>query len=411
MTATGFTSSDRTSSRVALAFSSVGHTYSHLFAPTFFVVALALENELGMTHGEVIALIVLGNMLYGLAAPLSGWLGDKWSPAGMMALYFFGLGGGMILTGLSETPFQMVVFLALTGVFGSIYHPVGFAWLVSQVEKRGQALGINGVFGSIGPSVAALSAGVLTDAISWRAAFIAPGVLIVATGVMFFILLKRDVIHDRETVPAQVHVATKGEVLRVISVLAVTMLCTGLIYQSTSPALPKVFSDRLADMGSDGVLGIGVLVALVYSVAGAFQIIAGRMCDKYPLKRVYLLAFISQVPFLILAAQFGGGILLFAALVMVAANQAALPVENTLVARYAPKERRAFAFGLKFIIAFGFSGLGVWLEGIIYDATGGLHWLFMLLAALAVVGFSISWLLPNETARPPANTAPPAPAE
>ncbi|MCK5576130.1 MAG: hypothetical protein KAI28_09960, partial [Sphingomonadales bacterium] len=76
-------------SRLTLGFSCVGHTYAHLFAPTFFVVALTLETEMGMTHGEVISLIVLGNMLYGLAAPLSGWLGDKWSAAGMMALYYF----------------------------------------------------------------------------------------------------------------------------------------------------------------------------------------------------------------------------------------------------------------------------------------------------------------------------------
>lgn len=389
------------SSRLTLAFSCVGHTYAHLFAPTFFVVALALESELGMTHGEVISLIVLGNMLYGLAAPLSGWLGDKWSAAGMMALYYFGLGTGMVLTGLSTSTFQMVVFLSFTGIFGSIYHPVGFAWLVSQVEKRGRALGINGVFGAIGPSVAALSAGLLTDAFSWRAAFIVPGVLIFATGILFFVLLKKGIVHDRETVPVAAHQASRGEMVRVISVLAVTMLCTGLIYQSTSPALPKVFSERLIDLAGGGMLGIGAMVALVYMTAGSFQIIAGRMCDRYPLKRVYLLAFISQIPFLVLAAQFGGGMLLFAALVMVSANQAALPVENTLVARYAPKDRRALAFGLKFIIAFGFSGIGVWLEGVIYDATGGLHWLFMMLAAVATVGFAISWLLPDDPAKQP----------
>lgn len=389
------------SSRLTLAFSCVGHTYAHLFAPTFFVVALTLESEMGMTHGEVISMIVLGNMLYGLVAPLSGWLADKWSAAGMMALYYFGLGTGMILTGLSTSTVQMVVFLSLTGIFGSIYHPVGFAWLVSQVEKRGQALGINGVFGAVGPAIAALSAGVLTDAFSWRAAFIVPGVLIIVTGILFFILLKKDVIHDRETVPVVPHQASRSEVMRIIGVLAVTMMCTGLIYQSTSPALPKMFSERLTDFAGDGVFGIGAMVALVYITAGTFQIIAGRMCDRYPLKRVYLLAFVTQIPFLILAAQFGGGVLLFAALVMVSSNQAALPVENTLVARYAPKDKRGLAFGLKFIIAFGFSGIGVWMEGAIYDATGGLHWLFVVLAALATVGFTVSWLLPDEPAANP----------
>ena len=61
--------------RLALAFSCPGHAYSHLFAPIFFVVALALEHEFALTHGSAQALIVVGNVLYGVAAPFAGWLG------------------------------------------------------------------------------------------------------------------------------------------------------------------------------------------------------------------------------------------------------------------------------------------------------------------------------------------------
>jgi len=396
------------SARLSLGFSCVGHTYAHLFAPIFFVVALLLEDEFGLTHGEVVSLIVLGNVLYGVAAPLAGWLSDKWSASAMLVLYFLGVGVGMMLTGLAATPFQLMVFLTLTGIFGSIYHPVGFAWLVAQVEKRGTALGINGVFGTIGPSVAALSAGILSDAISWRAAFIVPGAVVFFTGVAFFILRQKGIIHDATTERVAEHKAPRNEVVRVVLVLALTMVCTGLIYQTTSPALPKVFSERLEMFAGEGVFGIGAMVALVYVVAGAMQLIAGRLCDKYSLKHLYILAFIAQVPVMILAAQLGGGMLMLAALVMVSANQAALPVENTLVARYAPKDWRALAFGLKFILAFGFSGLGVLLEGYIYDLTGGFYWLFMVLACIAVVGFAAGWLLPSDSDK---THAPPQAAE
>jgi len=384
------------SSRLSLGFSCVGHTYSHLFAPIFFVVALMLEAEFGLTHGEVVSLIVAGNVMFGLGAPVAGWLGDKWSASAMIAVYFLGVGAGMMLTGLAQSPFQLMVFLTLTGVFGSIYHPVGFAWLVSQVEKRGAALGLNGVFGTIGPSVAALSAGVLTDAVNWRAAFIVPGALVFLTGVVFLALRRRGVIHDATIERVEAHKATKREMVRTILVLAVTMLCTGLIYQTTSAALPKVFSERLASFAGDGVFGIGAMVAMVYVVAGAVQLIAGRMCDRYSLKPIYILAFVSQIPFLFLAAQLGGGGLMFAAFVLVSANQAALPVENTLIARYAPKDWRALAFGLKFILAFGVSSLGVLMEGKIYDLTGGFYWLFIVLACIATVGMAVGWLLPSE---------------
>ena len=390
------TYSPSVSSRLSLGFSCVGHTFSHLFAPIFFVVALLLEAEFNLTHGEVVSLIVAGNVLFGLGAPVAGWISDKWSASGMIAVYFFGVGAGMILTGLAQSPFQLMAFLTLTGLFGSIYHPVGFAWLVSQVEKRGAALGLNGVFGTVGPSVAALSAGVLTDLISWRAAFIVPGAVVFLTGLAFLALRHRGVIHDATVELVAEHTATKRDVVRTVMVLAVTMLCTGLIYQTTSPALPKVFSERLSDFAGEGVFGIGAMVAMVYVVAGAVQLIAGRMCDKYSLKLIYILAFVSQIPFLILAAQLGGGGLMFAAFVLVSANQAALPVENTLIARYAPKDWRALAFGLKFILAFGVSSLGVLLEGTLYDFTGGFYWMFIVLACIATVGLAVGWLLPSE---------------
>jgi MFS family permease len=369
-------------------------------APIFFVVALTLETEMSLSHGEVVSLIVLGNVLYGVGAPLAGWIGDKWSAAGMMALYYFGVGAGMMLTSFAQSPWQLAAALTVTGLFGSIYHPVGFAWLVSQVKKRGAALGLNGVFGTVGPSVAALSAGFLTDAFSWRAAFMVPGALIFATGMVFFILMKRGIIHDRPLEDEIPHKPLKGEVLRIILVLAVTMLCTGLIYQTLSPAIPKLFSTRLGDLtgfaADQGVMGVGMLVASVYVVAGAAQLIVGRMCDRYPLKWLYIAAFCIQVPVLLAASQLGGAVLLVVVFIMVSGNQASLPIENTLVARYAPANWRALAFGLKFILAFGVSGLGVLLEGKIYDLTGGFHWLFIILACLAAVAFSAAWLLPAE---------------
>jgi MFS family permease len=383
-----------TSARLSIGFSCVGHTFSHLFAPIFYVVALGLEDELGLSHGEVIGLIVAGNVLFGVGAPVAGWLGDRWSAAGMMVVYFFGCGAGMMATGLAGTPLTIALALAATGLFASIYHPVGMAWLVKNAVNRGTALGLNGVFGGIGPGVAALSAGVLTDLYGWRAAFVVPGALMIGTGVLFRLLIARGAIVDsRVPLRADPPVARRDAV-RAFSVLMVTMLCTGLIYQSTQAAMPKLFAERMAGLLSDGVIGVSVLVAIVYFAAGAVQVIAGMLADRYPLKTVYLIAFALQAPVLIVAGSLGGGALLAAALAMVATNVGSLPAENALVARFAPSRWHGVAYGLKFILAFGLSGLGAKLEGVLYDATGGFFWLFAVLAAIAVVGTAAALLLP-----------------
>lgn len=384
------------SARLSLGLSCLGHLYAHLFAPIFYVVVLTLDSELGLSYGEVVSLIVVGNVLFGVAAPVAGWLGDRWSATGMISLFFVGTGAGMVLTGLATTPVQIAAALAITGLFASIYHPVGIAWLVRNARARGLALGVNGVFGGIGPAVAALAAGILTEAFGWRSAFLVPGAIVLATGGVFIWLVRRRLIVEVREDRYRDAPATRRDTVRAISVLAVTLLCTGLIYQATQPALPKIFSERLSGVFDQGVMGVSMLVALVYLTAGASQVIAGHLADRYPLKTVYVACYALQVPFLVLAAGAQGADLVPIAMMMVAANVGVLPAENSLVARYAPSRWRGLAFGLKFILAFGISGLGVRLEGMIYDATGGFWWLFMLLAAIGTVGVAAAVLLPSE---------------
>ena len=393
------------SARLSLTFSCIGHAFSHLFAPIFFVAALSLEQELGLSHGEVVALIVAGNVLFGFAAPFAGWMGDKWSSTGMMSLFFLGTGAGLILTGLASTPLFIALALAMTGLFSSIYHPVGIAWLVRHAASRGMALGINGVFGSIGPGLAAITAGVLIEWFNWQAAFIVPGLILFVIGIAFFGLVARGIIIESREDRKPDAPASRQDMIRAFMVLAVTMMCTGLIYQATQPALPKVFSERLGDLTDGGVLGISMFVAIVYFTAGGMQIVAGRLADKYPLKYVYMTAFVLQVPLLALAGSLSGASLMVVAMIMVSVNSGALPAENALVARYAPSQWRGLAFGLKFILAFGVAGLGVLLEGKLYDYTGGFYWLFIVLACIAAVATAAGLLLPNERAQASAAAA------
>ncbi len=392
----------KSSARAALAFSSIGHSFAHLFEPIFYIVALVLPAELGMPYEEVLVLVVAGKILYGVAAPLAGWLGDRWSTLGMMGVYFGGLGLAAVLTGLAQGPVQITLALAAVGLFGSIYHPVGIAWLTRNAENRGKALGVNGVFGGLGPAAAGLLAGVLIEAAGWRAAFVVPGVLVLATALVFLLLVRAgtlvEIKVDRKPEPP----ASRGDTWRAGIVLTVTMLCSGLIYQATQPALPKMFDERLGDIG---VMGVAGAVTLVYLVAGLSQIVSGHLADRFPLKRVYVGTYLAQVPLLFLAAELSGLPLLLVAVMMVSFNMGGIPAENVLLARYSPAKWRGTAFGMKFILSFGVSGLGVPLVAFILATTGGLSALWLLLAAAAAVVAIAGSFLPNERKPEPAPAA------
>jgi MFS transporter, FSR family, fosmidomycin resistance protein len=390
------------SSWLPVGFACIGHTYSHLFAPIFFIlVPLALEQHLGLTHGETVSLIIAGNALFGFAAPIAGWLADRWSSVGMMALFYLGTGAGMVMVGLSDTPFAMAFWLGVTGLFASIYHPVGIAWLVRVSVNTGTALGINGAFGAMGAALGAVMTGMLLSTLGWRAAYIAPGIVILITFVAFMICMWRGWVVenkiDRKPPPPP---ASRADTLRTFGILAFTMICGGLIAHATSPALPKAFAmDFSAD--GEGVMTVSYLVGFIYAVAGIMQIGGGRMADVYPVRRVYLYCFLLQVPMLILAGWIGGGSLVFIAIVMVCLNFGGLPAENVLIARYSPAHRRALVFGLKFVLALGVSSLGVLVEGVLFDMTGGFTAVFLTLAGLALAGGMAITLLPRERTASP----------
>lgn len=396
---------DARSARLSLAFASVGHTYSHLFQPLYYVAALSLEGELGLSHGEAIQLAVLGGMLFGFGAPLAGWLGDRWGTLPLMIAYYVGTGTAMVLTGLANQPWQIMAGMALTGLFASIYHPVGIAWLIRNAVNRGTALGINGIFGGLGPAIAALTAGSIIALLGWRAVFVIPGLLILATGIAFIVCVVRGLIVEMKTDRAPMPPAEKGDALRVYAVMALTMLCTGIIYQATQAGLPKVFQMRLGDLFAGGVFGISAVVAAVFFLSGMMQMVGGWLADRVSPKHVYIGGFMLQVPLLVLLASAAGPMVLLFAVLAIASNSAALPSENVILARYMPPQRRALAFGLKFVLAIGFSALGVQLEASLFNATGEFYVLFTVLAAIALAGCTAALLLPGDRKMPVAQPA------
>ncbi|BAU46889.1 MFS transporter [Sulfurifustis variabilis] len=385
------------SARLAQGFSNVGHSYAHIMMLLYPTVVIALEAELRMSYGELLMLMLPGNLLFGAAALPAGWLGDRWSTQGMMVTFFVGMGAAAVLTGFMSTASGLLVGLTLIGLFAAIYHPVGMSWLVRNAENRGKALGFNGVFGSLGLASAALIAGVLTDAIHWRAAFIVPGVVSIATGLALLFFIRSGLVHDRhpeakpKTAPPH-----RGAMVRAFVVLSVTMLCTGLVYQSMSTAFPKVLAERLPDLTGGTAAGAGVMVSIVYFLAMGLQLLGGHLADRHSMRNVYILTYALQVPLLALAAYVSGLPLYFALMATALLGTVTIPVENSLLSHYSPAKWRGTAFGAKFVLALGVSALGVPIVAGIHAATGEFYWYFVLLASLAIVVVVAGWLLPQD---------------
>ncbi len=386
--------------RLSLGFSCLGHAYMHMLTAFFFVIVLALEVEWALPFHELIGLWTLGSLLVGLCALPAGWLADRWSAPGMMAIMFLGMGAACWLCGLAPSPEMMMLGLAALGGFAAIYHPVGVAWVVRCAEARGKALGINGIFGGIGIGAAGVITGGLIDGFGWRAAFFVPGSVSILTGLALVYCLMRGWVVDpkEDRVPEPEH--SRADMLRAFVILLVTLFCVGFIFHATQTAFPKVFDLRLAEMLGDGTLGVGAVVTIVYVVAAGMQIVGGHLADRYPLKPIYLTGLLLQVIMLAAVATAFGLPLILAAVLSVMMSTAVLPAENMLLARFTPQRHRNLAFGIKFVLAFGVAPLSIWFVSWTKGATGEFALLFFVLAAFSGLGFLAAALLPGELRRP-----------
>ena len=159
--------------RLAQFFAGSGHVFSHVFLTTYAVVVvdLAARGAFGGDYASLLRLMGIGLFLYGAGAIPAGLLGDRWSGPGMMVVFFIGTGIAAGVAGLATSRIGLWVALSAVGLFSSIYHPVGIAWLAKSPKRRGWVLGITGMLGNVTIGLTPLLAGLLIDTFSWLAAF------------------------------------------------------------------------------------------------------------------------------------------------------------------------------------------------------------------------------------------------
>ena len=394
--------------RASIAFSNAGHAFTHLCTVLYATAVLHLPQVFGLPYGELLSLSSLGLILFGVAALPAGWLGDRWSVVGMMVIFFIGIGAGAIVTGFADGPEMIFVGLTLIGLFAAIYHPVGIAWIVASARKRGMALGINGVFGNVGNSAAPVFVGAMIDFVSWRAAFIVPGVLAIATGIALLAAWRRGRVSDAKSDRAPSPATDRGAVRRVFLVLTFTMACTGFVYAGLTNTMPKLFEMGLGPALAVSYTEIGLYVGIVSGIASTSSILGGWLADRYSARSIYFVFWGLQVPLLFVIASLADLPLLVVALLVLSFNLSFTAAENMLLAQYTSVRWRSLAFGARFVLALGVAGLTVMLAGWIFDARGGFDLLYLWFGIAAIAATAASALLPGRLRRSPPALSPAA---
>jgi MFS family permease len=373
----------------------LAHLLDHFFMLIFPTAVLAISKEWGLSFSQLLPLSLPAMAIFGLGALPAGWLADRWSRRGMMAVFFFGIGAASVLAGFAQNAWQLGAALALIGVFAAIYHPVGIAMLTIGSPRLGWTLGVNGVWGNLGLGVAALVTGLVVQHFGWRAAFVAPGVATMALG-LAYLAASRGATNAAGSKKAA-SVTVPPEVMkRLVVVFLVAVVCNGLLFHATTVSMPKLFDERLAGVlaGEAGLGAIGAIIAVVYLIAAMAQLLVGSLIDRISLRTALLGVVALQAPLFLLAIGGSGWGLVAAAIGIMFFVFGQIPINDAMVARYTSDRWRARAYGLRYVASFLGSAGAVTLVSTLH-AGGGFSSVFVALAGVAVVALAAAVLLPR----------------
>ena len=185
----------------------------------------------------------------------------------------------------------------------------------------------------------------------------------------------------------------RGLLLRVFGIILFTTAIGGLVFQSTTFALPKVFDERLADLAGNAT-AVGFYAFITFTIAAFAQLVVGYLVDNHAVRTVFAVVALLQAVFFFAMVQLEGVAALVVAIAFMLVVFGQIPINDVLVGRIARSEWRSRAFALRYIVTFSVSATAVPIIAWVHHQWGFTQ-LFQILAVAALLIFVATLLLPG----------------
>jgi len=375
--------------RRTIALTSALHGHVHVMMVTFAAVQGLMAAEFGRTHGQIGFVGFWSYLAFGLGALPAGLLADRFGSRRLLEVSLGGAAAACLLISWAPTVAMLTAGLFLLGLSCSLYHPAGLG-LMSRAGRRGRALAVHGIGGSLGLAAGpALAGGIAAlTGHSWRAPYLvgAAGALVLLAGLGWDERLKR----REPAAPVGEAPAEQAGRPAALVLALLMMVALGICYRGTITFLPEVLGEGLSSRVPGGsALVVGSLfasLALLLGVAG--QWLGGAVLfHRVRLEVLFGALLLPCLAGLLLLASAGGWWLVLGACLFGFFFFAAQPVGNGLVAAFTSEAWRSTGYGVHFMLAFGFGSFGAWLAGRAIDVWGhgGAFWAMLPFCAAAAL--------------------------
>ncbi len=371
-----------------ITLASTGHALCHIAELLFTGVLLAVQQEFSLSERLATAIPLLGWILMGVGAIPAGLLTDRYSPRTILIAYFAAVAAAGVWCAASTSVWGLVAGLTVMGAAVSLYHPAGLALLSLGCQRKGRAMGIHGVAGSIGITVGPAFGLWMASLGHWRWAYLAVACVAGLAAVGLMVAGVGRGVGGRRTGPASTTSSAAArnrthELLRYLGPLYAAVLLGGLCYRAFTTALPTLLEQNLAASAAGSWAAI-VLTMVPLALGSVGQFFGGRWADRVRPEWLYVVLIALAVPAAVGVALAPTTLLAVAAASLLALVQfAEQPVENAIIAHVTPAEQRSTYYSLKFVLGFGVGAFGSNVAGEVWQRTGSLAPVFLVIAAFA----------------------------
>jgi predicted MFS family arabinose efflux permease len=253
----------------------------------------------------------------------------------------------------------------------------------------------------MGVACAALITGFLIDHAGWRSAFVWPGIVSIATGIIYagFLCVDRGEGFDKAHKGPEAQktnntlLLNRRLLIRVFVIIFVSTAIGGLLFQSTTFALPKIFDERLGELGISATL-IGWYAFIVFAIAAFGQLIVGFLVDHFSIRLVFVFVAALQAIFLAMMPGLTGWSALFIATVFMLVVFGQIPINDVLISRITQSQWRSRVYAFRYIVTFSVMASSLPIIALIH-ARWGFDSLFIVLSAAATSIFVSVLMLPR----------------
>ena len=374
---------DRKSSLFILLFA-LAHFVHHLLTAILIPLLPFIRDGFGLTYAQTGTIVSAFTLAYGFGQLPAGWIADRVGPRYLLAAGISGVAIAGAMLGLSGSYGGMIACLVLMGLLGGGYHPSASPLIAAAVprEKRGRAIGIHIVGGSLSHFVAPLFAVFLAGLLGWRGVYLSTALPVFLFGLWLLLLMIRKDIRVRNVdgnpapgstpgnAPGNTSAEARGPGERPLTDIAIFLVMSASVGAAAGASLSFVPLYMVDSIGLSQEAA-GILFSLFYLAGMGGAPLAGMLADRLGPIKVFLFAVVLIGPVIISIGLFPNwGFMAFIMLVFGTLAFMRMASSEMFFVTSVPDRHRSTVLGIYFFAGMEGNGIITPFLGAAIDAWG-----------------------------------------